>query len=66
MVLSKILGWYYPDFGPDKAARLRWLLPHLPAGKRSSLEQLLAGDPKAGSIKVEYAPYDWTINAAAE
>lgn len=64
--LSKIFGWYYPDFGPDKAARLRFLLPYLPADKRSSLETLLAGDTSAGGIRVEHAPYDWTINAAVE
>lgn len=66
VTLSKILGWYYTDFGSDKAARLRWLLPFLPGDKRNALEQLLAADPKASSIKVEYAPYDWTVNAAAE
>lgn len=66
VTLSKILGWYYTDFGPDKAARLRWLLPYLPSDKRSALERLLSADPKASSIKVEYAPYDWTINAAKE
>jgi hypothetical protein len=66
VTLSKILGWYYTDFGSDKAARLRFLLPYLPADKRSALESLLAADPSAGGIRVEYAPYDWTINAAVE
>lgn len=66
VTLSKIFGWYYPDFGADKAARLRFLLPYLPADKRSSLEVMLSGDPSAGGIRVEYAPYDWTINAAVE
>jgi hypothetical protein len=62
--LSKIFSWYFPDFGGDKAARLRFLLPHLPADKRTSLEQLLAADPAAKGIIVEHKPYDWTINAA--
>jgi hypothetical protein len=66
VTLSKILGWYYTDFGSDKAARLRFLLPYLPADKHSALQQLLAADPSAGHIKVEYAAYDWTINAAVE
>lgn len=66
VTLSKILGWYYTDFGSDKAARLRFLLPYLPADKRSALQQLLSADPSAGRIKVEYATYDWTINAAVE
>ncbi|KAF6263701.1 hypothetical protein COO60DRAFT_1635064 [Scenedesmus sp. NREL 46B-D3] len=62
--LSKIFSWYFPDFGADKAARLRFLLPHLPEGKRASLEQLLAADPAAKGISVKHKPYDWTINAA--
>jgi hypothetical protein len=66
VTLSKILGWYYVDFGADKAARLCFLLPYLPADTRGKLEQLLAADPKASGVKVEYRPYDWTINAAKE
>lgn len=66
VIVSKIFGWYYPDFGADTAARLRFLLPYLTADRRSSLEQLLAADPKASSIRVEYSVYDWTMNAAAE
>lgn len=66
VTLSKIFGWYYTDFGADKAARLRFMLPCLPADKRSSLQQLLSADPSAGSIKVDYSTYDWTINAAVE
>eukprot|EP00882_Tetradesmus_deserticola_P006685 GHRQ01007038.1.p1 GENE.GHRQ01007038.1~~GHRQ01007038.1.p1 ORF type:complete len:211 (+),score=102.29 GHRQ01007038.1:108-740(+) len=62
--LSKIFSWYFPDFGADKAARLRFLLPHLPEGTRDRLGQLLAADPAAKSISVKHKPYDWTINAA--
>lgn len=62
--MSKIFSWYFPDFGGDKAARLRFVLPYLPADGKSSLEDLLAADPAAKHITVEYAPYDWTINAA--
>ncbi|WIA08629.1 hypothetical protein OEZ85_008058 [Tetradesmus obliquus] len=62
--LSKIFSWYFPDFGADKAARLRFLLPHLPGDKQASLQQLLAADPAAKGISVEHKPYDWTINAA--
>jgi hypothetical protein len=62
--LSKIFSWYFPDFGADKAARLAFLLPHLPADKCASLQQLLDADPAARGISVEHKPYDWTINAA--
>jgi hypothetical protein len=36
--LSKIFKWYAVDFGADKAARLRFLLPHLSAGKAAALK----------------------------
>jgi hypothetical protein len=63
---SKIFGWYYPDFGGTKSERLAWLLPHLPAEKRAALGRMLARDPSARSIGVEYDPYDWAANAAEE
>jgi hypothetical protein len=55
---------YYVDFGPDKAARLRFLLPYLAQQQRGQLEQLLGRDPSAGGVKVEHRPYDWTLNSA--
>eukprot|EP00775_Hariotina_reticulata_P010520 gene10520-10680_t len=66
VTLSKIFSWYYPDFGADKAARLRFLLPYLPQAAVASLEQLLAVDSDASKIKVDFRPYDWGVNAADE
>lgn len=62
VTLSKIFKWYYPDFGSTKAERLRFLLPYLPADKRAALEGLLAGDPGAGRITVNYREYSWDLN----
>lgn len=64
--LSKIFSWYYPDFGANKAERLRFLFPYLPVTAKADLQQLLEADPAAHKIKVEHKPYDWSINAAAE
>jgi hypothetical protein len=64
--MSKIFGWYYPDFGPTKAERLRWLLPYVSSAARGALEGVLARDPPARSVRVVYDPYDWTANAAFE
>lgn len=63
--LSKIFSWYYPDFGADKAERLKFLLPYLPQGSRTELQQMLAADPAAKWITVKHKPYDWGINATA-
>ena len=63
---SKIFGWYYPDFGNSKSERLSWLLPHLPASAKEALGRMLAKDPSARSIGVQYDPYDWATNAAEE
>lgn len=64
--MSKIFSWYYPDFGGDKAARLKFLLPYLPDGSKQDLQQMLAVDPAARGITVQHKPYDWDINAADE
>jgi hypothetical protein len=66
VIMSKIFSWYYTDFGPDKAARLRFLLAYLPQAAAASLTQLLTVDPYASSIKVDFSPYDWGVNAADE
>ncbi|KAI8470738.1 MAG: glutaredoxin-like protein [Monoraphidium minutum] len=59
---SKIFKWYFPDFGPSKTERLRWLLPHLPAPKAAALTALLAGDPRAARVTVKHRDYDWGLN----
>lgn len=64
--LSKIFSWYYPDFGDAKGDRLRFLLQHMPEGPGRDLQQMLAADPSARGIAVQYKPYDWDINAADE
>ncbi len=61
-----LLDRYYPDFGSNKAERLRFVLPYLGSQQRGTLERLLAADPSARGIKVKYNEYDWTINAAEE
>eukprot|EP00878_Enallax_costatus_P009243 GHUV01009661.1.p1 GENE.GHUV01009661.1~~GHUV01009661.1.p1 ORF type:complete len:515 (+),score=139.91 GHUV01009661.1:157-1701(+) len=64
--LSKIFSWYYPDFGSDKAERLKFLLQYLPERPRQDLQQMLAADPSARGITVQHKTYDWDINAADE
>lgn len=66
VMVSKILKWYFTDFGNTKAERLRFLLPYLEPQKKQALEGLLAQDAQAKHIKVKHLPYDWTINAADE
>lgn len=65
-MLSKIFSWYYPDFGATKAERLAFLLPYLPPDKRAALQGLLAADPGASRVRLEYAPYDWAINGDSQ
>jgi hypothetical protein len=62
VTLSKIFSWYYPDFGSNKAERLRYLLPHVPPATRAALEGLLAADPGAMGITVAYREYSWDLN----
>lgn len=64
VTLNKIFDWYFVDFGATKAARLSFLLPHLPPATRRALAGLLQADPEAADIKVAYRPYDWSLNAA--
>lgn len=46
LYLSKLLFWYQNDFGADPTA---WIKARAP--------ELVAGDPK-----IEYRPFDWTLN----
>ena len=66
-----ILNWYQRDFVPPsssssssasdtEAAMLRTVLPWLPQEAREEVEGWL-GDGRG--VRVEYAPYDWGINA---
>lgn len=63
VTLSKLLMWYGDDFGEDERDVLRrishMLSPDHPTA--TALEELFEGD---GPITVEYAEYDWGINAA--
>lgn len=58
ITLSKILDWYKVDFGNNMDERLKWLLPFLDEKKRKEMNDLLS----CGSYKVEFKPYDWSLN----
>ncbi|MGH9722979.1 MAG: DUF547 domain-containing protein [Bryobacteraceae bacterium] len=55
VTLSKIFDWFEKDFGPDKAAVLRFVSRYV---RRPDLGQQ--------RWKVRYFEYDWSLNAARE
>lgn len=67
--LSMLLKWYGADFAEAAPAAgqqsqelrmLRTIAPWLPPDARGRVEGWL-GD--GGGVRVEYAPYDWGLNA---
>lgn len=60
--LSSILKWYGADFG-SKADLMQFLVANLDEGSstREELKKLMAKG--VDQIKLEYKPYDWTVNA---
>ncbi len=69
MFLSKILQWYFYDFGTSKREVLQWVMAHLSAGDsnnsnedteeaKEQLKELLKG-----RFKVVYRAYDWNLNS---
>uniref|UniRef100_A0A7S1TA91 DUF547 domain-containing protein n=1 Tax=Compsopogon caeruleus TaxID=31354 RepID=A0A7S1TA91_9RHOD len=66
--LSMIFRWYQGDFGDGSVLDvLRWVAPHLPAGKKERLEEMLVhSEQNGGDIAVKYMRYDWSINDGRE
>jgi hypothetical protein len=53
--LSRIFDWYGKDFAPDRVGLLRWLARYWPNGaERAVLD--------GGRARVEWTPYDWSLN----
>jgi hypothetical protein len=63
LTVSAILKWYRSDFGADDAAVARRVLTWLQGDTKTALENALRRENS--SIKLRYAPYDWTVNATA-
>jgi len=57
--LSMIFKWYSVDFGSDERERLQYILQFLQEPSSAQLRSLLED---GGKVKVEYKPYDWTLN----
>ena len=54
--LSKILKWYGDDFGSTESERLLYLAGHLPSEVANAIRE------NPGSWRLEYMPYDWSLN----
>ena len=61
--MSKILRWYAGDFGANATEVLRRVAPFLRDEPRKAIEDALADDRSARSLKISYAKYDWGTNA---
>jgi len=61
--MSKILRWYAGDFGANATEVLRRVAPFLRDEPRKAIEDALADNRSARSLKISYAKYDWGTNA---
>lgn len=59
--VSKIFKWFDEDFGDDREEIVEWIADHV--GDPELARDLKA---RAGSIKLSYLDYDWSINATKE
>lgn len=57
--LSSIFKWFGEDFESKAGSLLAFVTPYLPQGERERVER--QGD----RIKVQFLPYDWTLNDVA-
>jgi hypothetical protein len=67
VTLSAILRWYKTDFASDGSNQklLRFVADSADARDESTvlLRHLLDEDPSATTIRLKFAPYDWSLNA---
>jgi hypothetical protein len=73
VTLSMLFKWYREDFGQNDTDILRWIEHHAGDDIARPLSQLLQENskkkksrffslPSSSSIRLSYAPYDWSIN----
>ena len=61
--LSSIFKWYGGDFG-SKGDLMHFLVGNVPEGaEREKLKKVVERSGGGENVKIEYLPYDWTVNA---
>ena len=55
IVLPRLVGWYYRDFGDSERVMVKTIASWLPYAKQVEIDQILATD----KLKIKYDEYDW-------